>query len=354
MVFQGGVANMTFKSDRNGRRVAGRNPFPYPRRARAERPTPLRSGAYIRHMFFMGIGHHLEHRIRDEPMTMKLAVPNKGRLNERSVDILERAGLELEEGGERRLYASIKNGDISVMFLRAQDIVRFVHKGAVDMGITGWDLVLESGLDVHKLLDMGYGRCRLSVAVPDDKAIDRIEDVPDGSIVATSFPNLTQKYFRKKGKKVEVTTISGAAEVTPHLGVADLIVDLVSSGSTLKTNHLKEISIIAESQAVLITSKETLKVKKVEMEEMASAIKSVMDAERKRYLMADVPVTSLDEVRGFLPGIAGPTVMNIAGRDDVVAIHVVVDKADIYHSVNKLKRLGASGILIVPIDRMVP
>jgi ATP phosphoribosyltransferase len=136
--------------------------------------------------------------------------------------------------------------------------------------------------------------------------------------------------------------------------VADLIVDLVSSGSTLKTNHLKEIAVIAESQAVLIASKEVMKVKRTEMEELASAIRSVMDAERKRYLMADVPLASLDEVRGFLPGIAGPTVMNIAGRDDVVAIHVVVDKAEIYQSVNKLKRLGATGILIVPIDRMVP
>jgi len=172
--------------------------------------------------------------------------------------------------------------------------------------------------------------------------------------VATSFPGMTQNYFKKKGKKVEITTISGAAEVTPHLGVADLIVDLVSSGSTLKTNHLKEIAVIAESQAVLIASKEVMKVKRTEMEELASAIRSVMDAERKRYLMADVPIVSLDEVRGFLPGIAGPTVMNIAGRDDVVAIHVVVDKAEIYQSVNRLKRLGATGILIVPIDRMVP
>lgn len=287
-------------------------------------------------------------------MSIKLAVPNKGRLNERSVEILERAGLELEDGGERRLYASVKNGDLSVMFLRAQDIVRFVHKGAVDMGITGWDLVLESGLDVHKLMDMGFGRCRLSVAVPEEKGIETIKDIPEGSIVATSFPGMTQKYFKKNGKKVEITTISGAAEVTPHLGVADLIVDLVSSGSTLKTNHLKEIAVIAESQAVLIASKEAMKVKRTEMEELASAIRSVMDAERKRYLMADVPIVSLDEVRGFLPGIAGPTVMNIAGRDDVVAIHVVVDKAEIYQSVNRLKRLGATGILIVPIDRMVP
>ncbi len=287
-------------------------------------------------------------------MSIKLAVPNKGRLNERSLEILKQAGLEIEDGGERKLYATIKNGDISVMFLRAQDIVRFVHKGAVDMGITGYDLVLESGLDVHKLLDMQFGRCRLSVAVPEGRGMDTVADIPDGSIVATSFPNMAHQFFEKNGKKVEVTTISGAAEVTPHLGVANLIVDLVSSGSTLKTNHLKEIAIIAESQAVMITSKEAMRAKKEEMEELAAAVKSVIDAEGKRYLMADVTVASLDEIRRFLPGIAGPTVMNIVGRSDVVAIHVVVDKSKIYESVNKLKRLGATGILIVPIDRMVP
>lgn len=287
-------------------------------------------------------------------MSIKLAVPNKGRLNERSLEILKQAGLEIEDGGERKLYATIKNGDISVMFLRAQDIVRFVHKGAVDVGITGYDLVLESELDVHKLLDMQFGRCRLSVAVPEGQGMDTIADIPDGSIVATSFPNMARQFFKKNGKKVEVTTISGAAEVTPHLGVANLIVDLVSSGSTLKTNHLKEIAVIAESQAVMITSQEAMRTKKEEMEELAAAVKSVIDAEGKRYLMADVTVTSLDEIRRFLPGVAGPTVMNIVGRSDVVAIHVVVDKSKIYESVNKLKRLGATGILIVPIDRMVP
>lgn len=287
-------------------------------------------------------------------MSLKLALPNKGRLNERSIEILRQAGLEIENGGERKLYASVKNGDISVMFLRAQDIVGFVHKGAVDMGITGWDLVLESGLEVEKMLDLQFGRCRLSVAVPESMGVDRAEDIPNGSTVATSFPCAAQRYFEQLGRKVEIATVSGAAEVTPHLGVADLIVDLVSSGSTLKTNHLKEIAVIAQSQAVLIASKRSLQTNRQEMEELAGAIKSVLDAEGKRYLMADVPVDALDDIRKFLPGVAGPTVMNIVGRKDVVAIHVVVDKSSIYDSVNRLKRLGATGILIVPIDRMVP
>ncbi len=287
-------------------------------------------------------------------MSLKLAVPNKGRLNERTMEILRQAGLEIENGSERKLYATVNHGDMSVLFLRAQDIVRFVHSGSVDMGITGWDIVLETDLEVEKMLDLDYGRCRLSVAAPEAAGYRSAKDIPDGAKVATSFPHMAGKFFEGLGKKVDVITVSGAAEVTPHLGVADVIVDLVSSGSTLKTNKLVEVAVIAESQAVLVASKKGLASKGTEMRELASAIESVLAAEGKRYLMADVPVDILDEVRSFLPGVAGPTVMNIAGRKDIVAIHVVVDKSQIYDSVNRLKRIGATGILIVPIDRMVP
>ena len=287
-------------------------------------------------------------------MSLKLAVPNKGRLNERTMEILRQAGLEIENGSERKLYATVNHGDMSVLFLRAQDIVRFVHSGSVDMGITGWDIVLETDLEVEKMLDLDYGRCRLSVAAPEAAGYRSAKDIPDGAKVATSFPHMAGKFFEGLGKKVDVITVSGAAEVTPHLGVADVIVDLVSSGSTLKTNKLVEVAVIAESQAVLVASKKGLASKGTEMRELASAIESVLAAEDKRYLMADVPVGILDEVRSFLPGVAGPTVMNIAGRKDIVAIHVVVDKSQIYDSVNRLKRIGAAGILIVPIDRMVP
>lgn len=287
-------------------------------------------------------------------MSLKLAVPNKGRLNERTMEILRQAGLEIENGSERKLYATVNHGDMSVLFLRAQDIVRFVHSGSVDMGITGWDIVLETDLEVEKMLDLDYGRCRLSVAAPEATGYRSAMDIPDGAKVATSFPHMAGKFFEGLGKKVDIITVSGAAEVTPHLGVADVIVDLVSSGSTLKTNKLVEVAVIAESQAVLVASKKGLASKGTEMRELASAIESVLAAEDKRYLMADVPVGILDEVRSFLPGVAGPTVMNIAGRKDIVAIHVVVDKSQIYDSVNRLKRIGATGILIVPIDRMVP
>ena len=285
---------------------------------------------------------------------MRLAVPNKGRLSENSVDILRRAGLEIEDTDDRKLFASVKKRDFAVMFVRAQDIVNFVSKGAVDVGITGKDLVLEAGLEVKTLHDLGFGHCRISVAAPDNSGISTVEDIKNGSVVATSFPNVTKKYFAKMGKKIEITTISGAAEVTPHLGVADLIVDLVSSGSTLKVNHLKEIAVIAKSNAVIIANEKAYETKKEEIDELVASVISVESAANKKYLMADVPVKSLDYVKKSFPGIAGPTVMNIMGRDDVVAVHVVIDKDKVYDAIAKLKRMGATGILIVPIDRMVP
>ena len=287
-------------------------------------------------------------------MTLKLAIPNKGRLSERSVEILEHAGLEIENGDERRLYANVKRQDLAVMFLRAQDIAKFVHSGAVDVGITGMDLVLESGLDVVVPYKLNFGHCRLSIAVPDAMKVKTPEELPDDIIVATSFPNMTRKFFDKLGKRVEIAYIAGSTEIAPHLGVADIIVDLVSSGSTLKMNHLRELAVIAESQAVVIANRKTYEGCGQQVEEIISAMHSVTEAENKKYLMADVPKSSLEEVLKAFPGIAGPTIMNIIGRDDVVAVHVVIEKSDAYDAINRLKRMGATGILLIPIDRMVP
>lgn len=292
--------------------------------------------------------------VTGEQVTLRLAVPNKGRLSERSVEILKQAGLEIEDSDDRKLFAAVKKRDFAVMFVRASDIVNFVSKGAVDVGITGKDLVLEAGLDVKTVYDLNFGHCRLSVAAPEASGIKSVDDIEDGSVVATSFPNVTSRFFAKAGKKIEITTISGAAEVTPHIGVADLIVDLVSSGSTLKVNHLKEVAVIAKSNAVVVVNEDAYRKKRDEIDELVAAIESVENAANKKYLMADVPTKSLDAVRKYLPGIAGPTVMNIAGREDVVAVHVVIDKDKAYDAITRLKKLGATGILIVPIDRMVP
>jgi len=287
-------------------------------------------------------------------MTLKMAVPNKGRLNERAVELLLKSGLDLGEEWGRKLYVNVKNQDIEVMFVRAQDIPVFVASGAIDIGITGIDQVAESGGDTECLLELDFGHCRLSVAVPEASGIKSVDDIKSGCRVATSFPNLTKKFFDSKKKKVDIVNVSGAAEIMPHMGISDIIVDLVSSGSTLKTNRLVSIADILASQAVVIGNKGSVKSKKDAVSGIVSSIKSVIDGENKIYLMADVPKDKLQDVQRMFPGVAGPTVMNIAGRDDMVAMHVVINKKDVYDSVNTLKRMGAKGILTLPIGGLVP
>src|SRR5688500_9108976 len=182
---------------------------------------------------------------------IKIALPNKGRLAEGARELLERAGLEFESRGERSLQASL-GGEFLALFVRANDIPEFVADGAADLGITGRDLIEESERDVVTLLDLGFGRCRLALAAREDSGVGAASDVAQGARVATVFPRLTAQYFKKSGQQVVVVPVSGAAEIAPHLGVADLIVDLVSTGSTLKMNGLREVATVLESTAQLI------------------------------------------------------------------------------------------------------
>ena len=286
-------------------------------------------------------------------MVLRMAVPNKGRLSERAVELLVKSGLDLGEDWGRRLYIKVRNKDMEVLFVRAKDIPSFVESGAVDLGITGQDQIADAEADVEEILPLEFGHCRLSVAVPDSYPYRAVKDIPDGSRVATSFVNITRKYFESVGKKVKVIEVTGAAEIMPYMNVSDFIVDLVSSGSTLKTNRLVEIQPIIYSQAVAIANTKSLKEHKNDIQDITSAMKSIMTAESKKYLMADIPKDKLDKVQSMFPGLAGPTVMNIAGRDDMVAIHVVIDNKDIYDAVNALQKLGGKGILTLPIDRLV-
>ena len=286
-------------------------------------------------------------------MVLRMAVPNKGRLNERAVELLVKSGLDLGEEWGRKLYIKVKNKDIEIIFVRAQDIPSFVDSGAIDIGITGQDQIADAEADVEEILLLNFGHCRLSVAVPESYPYREVKDIPDGSRVATSFVNVTKKFFESIGKNVKIVQVTGAAEIMPYMNVSDFIVDLVSSGSTLKTNRLVEIHPILYSQAVAIANRESLKARNEEIYDIINAIKSVMNAESKKYLMADIPKSKLGDVQALFPGLAGPTVMNIAGREDMVAIHVVIDAKDIYDAVNSLQKLGGKGILTLPIDRLV-
>lgn len=286
-------------------------------------------------------------------MTFKMAVPNKGRLHDRTIELLLKSGLDLGEDWGRKLYVTAKNQDIEILFVRAQDIPRFVAIGAVDLGITGQDQIADSGSVLKEVLELDFGHCRLSVAVPEQSDIKTVDDIKDGCRVATSFPNVTKMFFDSKGKKVEIVNVSGAAEIMPYIGVSDIIVDLVSSGATLKTNRLVEIETLVRSQAVMVTSDKAMEANGTKIMDIVNSVKSVIDAENKKYLMADVPTSKLPEIDRLFPGVAGPTVMNISGRSDMVAIHVVVDSKSVFDSVNQLQKLGAKGILTLPIERLV-
>jgi ATP phosphoribosyltransferase len=286
---------------------------------------------------------------------IRIALPNKGRLAEGARELLERGGLEFDITSERALQASL-GGDFLALFVGARDIPEFVADGAADMGITGRDLIAEAGRDVEEVLDLGFGRCRIVVAAKDDGDIDALDDVPAGARVATVFTRVTADFFARAQKPVTLVPVSGAAEIAPHLGVADIIVDLVSTGSTLKTNGLKEVATVLESTAVLIARRglrdDPATARKIE--ELNAALASVLAAHDKRYLMANVPRAALAEIRRILPGISGPTIVDIMDGGGHVAAHAVVDRLEIYRVIAELKAIGAEGILVTRIERLMP
>jgi ATP phosphoribosyltransferase len=286
---------------------------------------------------------------------LRIAFPNKGRLSEDALDLFRRAGLPAQFRAERALMAGLGE-DFQALFVRAQDVPEFVADGAADLGITGSDLVWESGRDVRELLDLGFGKCRLVVAVKDEAPAASASDLPAGTRIATSFPRIAQEFFREAGVPITVVPVSGACEITPHIGVADGIVDLVSTGSTLRVNGLRELATIVHSSARLVGNVARLADPgaAAKVGELVTALESVLRAQKKRYLMANVPRARLDEVREVIPGISGPTIVEVLDGGTWVAAHAVVDADQVYQTINRLKGLGAEGILVTGIERLMP
>ncbi|WNG25953.1 ATP phosphoribosyltransferase [Cystobacter fuscus] len=283
---------------------------------------------------------------------LKIALPNKGRLSDEVRELFNDAGLEVRVRGERALTASL-GGEFEAIFVRAQDIPEFVADGAADAGVTGWDLVCESGRELDVLMDLEFGRCRLVVAAREESGIQKLEDIQSGVRVASSFTRLTQEFFTNRGQSVKVVPVSGATEIAPHLGIADIIVDLTSTGSTLKMNGLREVGTIVQSSARLIARKGHAPEAAAQLEELRQALGSVLAARGKRYLMANVPRRVLPNVHEVLPGLNGPTVVDVQGGD-FVAVHAVVPARNIYRTINALKNLGCQGILVTRIERLMP
>jgi len=286
---------------------------------------------------------------------LKIALPNKGRLADETRDLFRDAGLESRARSDRALTASL-GGEFQALFIRAQDIPEFVADGAADVGVTGWDLVQESARPVRSVADLEFGRCRLAIAVREESGIRQASDVPAGSRIATSFPRIAARYFSERGLQVVVVPISGAAEIAPHVGIADIIIDLVSTGSTLRVNGLREVDTVLDSSARLIVAQDPSRLddaQRAAADELAAALLSVLHARTRRYLMANVPRDQMPRVHEVVPGLNGPTVIDILGGGTMVAVHAVIPESGVYRTISRLKALGAQGILITRIERLM-
>lgn len=280
---------------------------------------------------------------------LRLALPNKGRLAEPAVELLRAAGLDFELS-ERRLTASVANADLELLFVRTEDIAEYVADGLVELGLTGADLVAEHGGELRPILPLGFGACSLVLAVPRDAGLEGVEDLA-GRRIATSFPHVTSAYLASCGVEAQVVEVRGAVEVTPQLGVADAVVDLVASGSTLRMNGLRPVATLLASEAVLV-GRNGIDGEDDRVAALVSMLRAVLDARGREYMMMNAPAAALDRIRALIPGLSGPTVMPLADPTQI-AVHSVVERSQLWRLVPALKEAGARDILVVPIEKVM-
>ena len=288
--------------------------------------------------------------------TLRLAVPNKGRLREPSLRLLRDAGLSFEQN-ERALSVKVRNAGVELLFARAEDIGYMVADGVADLGITGQDLLRETGRSGPKpaeLKPLGFGRCTLTVAVPVQSELEQVQDFT-GLRIATSHPNLTKQYFDEREAPVKIVQMRGSVEVAPKMGVADAVADLVSTGSTLMVNGLRPVFTILESEAVLAEGVGPSADSGNPAEALAvrTAVESVVEGRRRRYLLLNAPRESLDRITGLIPGLEAPTVVPLA-EEGMVAVHSVVERDEVWNLLPRLKEAGGRDILVLPVGQLVP
>ena len=280
---------------------------------------------------------------------LRLAVPNKGRLSEPSVDLLRSAGLDFELS-ERRLSALVTNADLELLFVRTEDVAEYVADGLVELGLTGADLVAEHGGELTTILPLGFGACSLVLAVPRDAGIEAVGQLA-GARIATSFPRTTGAYLAANDVQAQVVEVRGAVEVTPQLGVADAVVDLVASGSTLRMNGLTPIATLLASEAVLV-GRDGVGARDPRVAALVDMLRSVLDARGREYMMMNAPADAIGRIRELIPGLSGPTVMPLADPTQI-AVHSVVERSQLWRLVPELKAAGARDILVVPIEKVM-
>jgi ATP phosphoribosyltransferase len=283
-----------------------------------------------------------------DPDRLTIAIPAKGRLREPSVALLDDAGLGPEQPGERALAFPCRNAPLDVLLVRAADIPEYVQDGAVDCGITGADLVRERGANVEELLRLGFGSCTLEAAVPEQSPAREFADL-EGSRAATVYPRLAGSSLAERGVRVQLVEVTGSVEVAPRLGLADAIVDLVSSGNTLRTNGLRSLGVLFSSEAVLVGRPED---DRSGARSLSTILRSVVDAREARYLMLNAPESALEEICALVPASRAPSVLPLA-EPGMVAVHALVPAADVWRLLPRLEAAGGSSILLLPVERML-
>lgn len=281
---------------------------------------------------------------------LRLAIPNKGRLMDTAAGLLREAGLDFE-ATSRALSTHVRNVDMDLLFVRTEDIAEMVADGVADLGITGQDLLAEFGGDLVVLAELGFGYCQLVAAVPKASPAEKLEDLA-GLRIATAHPNTTGRFFAERAIDVTVIPLRGSVEVAPKLGVADAIVDLVSTGSTMMVNGLRPVDTLLSSQAVLTTSPAAQAARPEAVARVATALTAVVSGRRKRYLLLNATADAIERITEIIPGLEAPTVVPLA-EDGHVAIHSVVDAEAIWNLLPDLKAAGAHDILVLRIEQLV-
>ena len=282
--------------------------------------------------------------------TLKLAIQKSGRLSEDSLKLIKECGIKFNQSlGKLKCEAS--NFPLEFLFLRDDDIPQYVANGIADIGIVGENVLFETGENVQTIQQLGFSKCRLSLAVANDFHYENIQSL-QGKSIATSYPVILEKYLQEKGIKADIHVISGSVEIAPSIGLAEAICDLVSSGSTLLSNGLKEVETILKSQAVLIASTDLSQEKKELLKKLLFRMHAVQNANNYKYILMNVPNNAIQKISDILPVMKSPTIMPLA-IEGWSSLHSVVREDDFWQIIEELKKAGAEGILVIPIEKMI-
>ncbi|MFM2327059.1 MAG: hypothetical protein RIR31_1261 [Bacteroidota bacterium] len=281
---------------------------------------------------------------------LKIAIQKSGRLYEESLKLLKECGIQLNNGN-KQLKTVADNFPLEVYFLRDDDIPQYVFDGVADIGIVGENVLLEKSKDIDLVYRLGFGKCRLSIAVPKSMQYKSIDDLK-GLKIASTYSTILQKYLNEKNSDAEIHEISGSVEIAPSIGLADAICDLVSSGSTLFTNGLKEVEVILKSEAVLTANKNLTEENKNLLEKLLLRINAVKTAKNNKYIILNAPNSQLKNISSVLPGIKSPTIVPLA-TEGWSSVQSVVNENDFWEVIEKLKQFEAEGILVIPIEKMI-